>query len=164
VAQDTSLECVSVCVCVSDSSVQCVIGELIGVSRHWCYLPSAIHLALVPLPRSHSVCACACVCVCDGCGGDGSKGIKNFSIRGTKYSLPLPVQGRNKDDVVLREDQLAMSRHRQRRDKVVLDDDGFQTLVPRDERKGRTNFSNQDVIGMGYAGGGKNNPNARKRH
>ena len=104
------------------------------------------------------------MCVCDGCGGDGSKGIKNFSIRGTKYSLPLPVQGRNKDDVVLREDQLAMSRHRQRRDKVVLDDDGFQTLVPRDERKGRTNFSNQDVIGMGYAGGGKNNPNARKRH
>ena len=42
-----------------------------------------------------------------------SKGIKNFSVRGTKYSLPLPVQGRAKDDVVLREDQLMMSKHRQ---------------------------------------------------
>ena len=92
-----------------------------------------------------------------------SKGIKNFSVRGTKYSLPLPVQGRGKDDIVLREDQLAMSRHRQRKPKAVVDDDGFTTLVPRDERKGYTNFSEQDVLGMGYAGGGKRNPNARRR-
>ena len=65
-AQDTSLECVSVCVCgVSGSSVQCAIGELIGVSRHSCYLPPAI---LFALPLFHClaaiVCACACVCVC----------------------------------------------------------------------------------------------------
>jgi hypothetical protein len=92
-----------------------------------------------------------------------SKGIKNFSLRGTKYSLPMPVQGRSKDDIVLREDQLAMSRHRQRKPKAVVDDDGFTTLVPRDERKNPTNFSNQDVVGMGYAGGGKRNPNARRR-
>jgi len=94
---------------------------------------------------------------------NNSKGIKNFSVRGTRYSIPQPVQGRGKDDIVLREDQLAMSRHRQRKPKSVIDDDGFTTLVPRDERKGTTNFSDQDVLGMGYAGGGKRNPNARKR-
>jgi hypothetical protein len=84
-------------------------------------------------------------------------------VRGTKYSLPMPVQGRGKDDIVLREDQLAMSRHRQRKPKVMVDSDGFTTLVPRDERKTFTNFSDQDVIGMGYGGGGKRNPNARRR-
>ena len=87
-----------------------------------------------------------------------SKGIKNFSVRGTKYTLPLPVQGRSKDDVVLREDQLLMSKHRQRKSKAVADDDGFTTLVPRDQRKNPSNLSDQDVIGMGYAGGGRRNP------
>lgn len=108
-------------------------------------------------------CCLVCLLSADASGLDCSKGIKNFSLRGTKYSLPLPVQGRGKDDIVLREDQLAMSRHRQRKPKAVVDEDGFTTFIPRDERKNPTNYSSQDVVGMGYAGGGKRNPNARKR-
>jgi hypothetical protein len=111
---------------------------------------------------AHGSVLCSCLCAVLA-GGWSSKGIKNFSLRGTRYSLPLPVQGRGKDDLVLREDQLAMSRHRQRKPKAMIDSDGFTTLVPRDERKGTINFSEQDVLGMGYAGGGKRNPNARRR-
>jgi len=86
-----------------------------------------------------------------------SKGIKNFSTRGTRYTLPLPQQGRAKDDLVLREDQLLMSKHRQRRQKQT-DEDGWETFVT----KNLPNQREQDVIGMGYAGGGRRNPNQRR--
>jgi len=93
-----------------------------------------------------------------------SKGIKNFSTRGTKYTLPLPVQGRGKDDLVLREDQIAMSRHRQRKAKAVTDDDGFTTYtnVGKNERK-MDHSRPQEIIGLGYSGGGKRNPNERRK-
>jgi len=91
----------------------------------------------------------------------GGQGIKNFSTRGTKYSLPLPTQGRGKDDLVLREDQLAMSRHRQRGAKET-DEDGFSTVVTGRARK-QLLVKDQDVIGLGYAGGAKGkNPNTRR--
>ena len=89
-----------------------------------------------------------------------SKGIKSFSTRGTKYSLPAPQFGRHKDDLVLREDQLLTSKHRRRKPKAVLDEDGFTTFTNRVDMK--LTMGEQEIIGMGYAGGGRKNPNSRR--
>ena len=76
-----------------------------------------------------------------------SKGIKNFNLRGTKYSLPLPKQGRGKDDLVLREDQLLLSRHR-RRPAPKADADGFVTFSP--AARAAAGGDGQEIIGMGF--------------
>ena len=77
-----------------------------------------------------------------------TKGIKNFNLRGTKYSLPLPQQGRGKDDLVLREDQLLLSRHR-RRPAPKTDPDGFVTFSAAARGKGGP-ADGQEIIGMGF--------------
>eukprot|EP00960_Hanusia_phi_P031377 749264-Hanusia_phi.AAC.2 len=56
--------------------------------------------------------------------------------------------------------KLISSAHRQRRPKTVVDDEGFTTLAPRDKYRAR---NNQEILGMGYGGGGKRNPNERRR-
>lgn len=89
-----------------------------------------------------------------------SKGIKSFSTRGTRYPLPAPKTGRQKDDLVLREDQLLTSKHRRRKPKVVTDEDGFTTFSGRVDMK--MTMGDQEIIGMGYAGGGRRNPNSRR--
>jgi RNA-binding protein NOB1 len=76
-----------------------------------------------------------------------SKGIKHFNLRGTKYSLPLPKQGRAKDDLVLREDQLLLSRHR-RRPAPKTDADGFLTFSA--AARGSAGGDAQEIIGMGF--------------
>mmetsp|Transcript_39557 Transcript_39557/g.105188 ORF Transcript_39557/g.105188 Transcript_39557/m.105188 type:complete len:481 (-) Transcript_39557:361-1803(-) len=88
-----------------------------------------------------------------------TRGIKNFNLRGTRYTLPQPKQGRGKDDLVLREDQLLGTR-RQHKPRAA-DPDRFQTFSPAARRQQAG--SDQEILGMGFGGGGKRNPNVSRR-